>query len=80
MIVWGYALWWRRRALVQITLWQALAAASWPARLAVLLLAAALGWGLPVLGVSLLLFLALDALLMRRPSSQRSLIAARAPR
>lgn len=80
MIVWGYALWWRRRALVQITLWQALAAASWPARLAVLLVAVALGWGLPVLGVSLLLFLALDALLMRRPSSQRSLIAARAPR
>ncbi|MEZ5645773.1 MAG: PepSY-associated TM helix domain-containing protein [Burkholderiaceae bacterium] len=68
MIAWGYTMWWRRRAQAQPTLWQALARASWPARLAMAAVAVALGWSLPVLGVSLLVFLVLDAEPVWRPA------------
>lgn len=68
MIVLGYLMWWRRRPapgslqpLLQA--WQRLGPA---ARAASLTLAATLGWCLPVLGASLLLFLLIDLLRWRR--------------
>ncbi|PSJ44538.1 hypothetical protein C7H85_14240 [Zobellella endophytica] len=68
MIVLGYLMWWRRRPaagslLPLLQSWQRLSPA---ARLASLLLAVALGWCLPVLGASLLLFLLIDLLRWRR--------------
>ncbi len=69
MIVWGYALWWRRRALArhEPTLWQALGQAPWLGRLVVLAVSVALGTALPLMGASLLVMLALDgALSLRR--------------
>lgn len=73
LVGWGYAMWWRRRALShrEPTLWQALGLAPWPARLAVLGLAVGLGLALPVLGVSLAVFLALDGVVSLRPSLRR---------
>lgn len=65
MIVLGYRMWWLRRPAAGAgaqTLTQAWAALGWPARIAVLAVAAALGWCLPVMGVSLLAFLVVDAL------------------
>ena len=68
MIVWGYTLWWRRRALTrrEPTLWQALEQAPWRGRLGVLVLGVALGTALPVMGASLLVMLALDGVLSLR--------------
>ncbi|WP_375056696.1 PepSY-associated TM helix domain-containing protein [Zobellella sp. DQSA1] len=68
MIVLGYLMWWRRRPtpgslLPLLHAWQRLGPAS---RLASLVLAATLGWCLPVLGASLLLFLLVDLLRWRR--------------
>ncbi|MDH0738135.1 PepSY-associated TM helix domain-containing protein [Achromobacter spanius] len=65
MIVLGYRMWWLRRPAAGAgaqTLTQAWTALGWPARIAVLAVAAALGWCLPVMGVSLLAFLVVDAL------------------
>ncbi len=65
MIVLGYRMWWLRRPAAGVgaqTLTQAWAALGWPARIAVLAVAAALGWCLPVMGVSLLAFLVVDVL------------------
>lgn len=65
MIVLGYRMWWLRRPAAGAgaqTLTQAWAALGWPARIAVLAVAAALGWCLPVMGVSLLAFLVVDVL------------------
>lgn len=68
LIGWGYAMWWRRRAIArhEPTLWQALGSAPWHARLAVLGVAAGLGLALPVLGVSLVVFFALDGVISLR--------------
>ncbi|WP_332608194.1 PepSY-associated TM helix domain-containing protein [Achromobacter sp. ESBL13] len=65
MIVLGYRMWWLRRPAAGAhgqTLTQAWAALGWPARLGALAVAAVLGWCLPVMGVSLLVFLVIDAL------------------
>lgn len=65
MIVLGYRMWWLRRPAAGAgaqTLTQAWTALGWPARIAVLAVAAALGWCLPVMGVSLLAFLVVDVL------------------
>lgn len=74
MIILGYRMWWLRRpvSVAGQTLTQAWAGLSWPGRIAVLALAAALGWCLPVMGVSLLAFLVVDVLrsaLRRQPPS-----------
>ncbi|MFC0267856.1 PepSY-associated TM helix domain-containing protein [Kushneria aurantia] len=67
MLVMGYVMWWRRRptrtsaALTPLTLWQALARAPLAARLGVIVIAALIGWALPVLGGSLILLMAIDA-------------------
>ncbi|MBL1376180.1 PepSY-associated TM helix domain-containing protein [Zobellella iuensis] len=68
MIVLGYLAWWRRRPAAGslqplLQAWQRLGPAT---RAASLALAAALGWCLPVLGASLLLFLLVDLLRWRR--------------
>ena len=63
MIVLGYRMWWLRRPAAGAgaqTVTQAWAALGWPARIAALAVAAALGWCLPVMGVSLLAFLLVD--------------------
>ncbi|WP_165855924.1 PepSY-associated TM helix domain-containing protein [Marinobacter sp. JSM 1782161] len=73
MILWGYRMWWVRRPLPGnhraaqarrlTTHWLR---APLPARLLILAVTVALGWVLPVMGVSLALFLVLDALIMTR--------------
>lgn len=65
MTVLGYWMWWRRRPAPGAT--QALLCQSWArlglrARTLSLLLALALGWSLPVMGASLLLFVLIDVL------------------
>lgn len=77
MIVWGYRMWWTRRPLPRIssaakatrltTHWLR---APLPARLAILAVTVALGWALPVMGISLAAFLILDVILMSRYSSK----------
>ncbi|KQC37995.1 peptidase [Frankia sp. ACN1ag] len=69
VIVWGYRMWWQRRptrtdraGIVGL----APAPGAWrrlprPALVAVILVTAAVGWALPVLGVTLAAFLVLDA-------------------
>lgn len=71
LIVLGYRLWWLRRPAAPAqhpaqTLCAAWAALTLPLRLVVLLLAIALGAALPVMGASLLLFVAIDLLRWRR--------------
>ncbi|MBK4214552.1 PepSY domain-containing protein [Paracoccus caeni] len=61
VIAYGYRMWWARRPVVGsrplIESWRGM---SVPHRLLWLVLAAGFGWALPVLGVSLLAFLAID--------------------
>lgn len=66
MTLLGYAIWWRRRpthrhGVAPVTLWRALWRAPLAARLAVVAIAALIGWALPVLGVSLVLLMGIDA-------------------
>lgn len=66
MTLLGYAIWWRRRpthrhGVAPLTLWRALWRAPLAARLALIALAALIGWALPVLGVSLVLLMGIDA-------------------
>jgi len=64
MIVLGYRMWWLRRPAAGATaqtLTQAWAGLSWPGRITAVVLAVALGWSLPVMGVSLLAFVVVDA-------------------
>lgn len=70
MIVWGYAMWWRRQSSTaaasraHVGLLSLLRKAP-PTALAVILLAAGLiGWFLPVMGCSLVFFLLLDGILL----------------
>lgn len=71
LIVWGYRMWWVRRPLPRAasTASATRLTTHWlrapvPARLAIVAIAAALGWALPVMGVSLAAFLILDVLLV----------------
>jgi len=66
MVIWGYLMWWQRRPVRATTSagpWRTLRRLSLPAQLVIASGALVLGLALPVLGASLLLFLALDALL-----------------
>lgn len=65
MIVLGYRMWWLRRPAISASSPVQTLSAAWlalpmPWRIAVLLVSAALGWCLPVMGVSLLMFIAAD--------------------
>lgn len=65
MIVLGYRMWWLRRPAAGApgqTLTHAWRALSWPGRVSVAVIALALGWSLPVMGVSLAVFLVIDVL------------------
>ena len=71
MILWGYRMWWLRRPAAPAqhpaqTLSAAWAGLPWLPRLAVVLVAAGLALALPVMGVSLLLFLSVDVWRWRR--------------
>ncbi|MFC3168311.1 PepSY-associated TM helix domain-containing protein [Paracoccus fontiphilus] len=66
MIVYGYRMWWARRPVAGEPLWQSWRRLSPGQRVLWAALAAGLGWSLPVLGVSLAFFLAVDLLRMRR--------------
>ncbi|MCZ0960101.1 PepSY-associated TM helix domain-containing protein [Paracoccus benzoatiresistens] len=61
-IVYGYRMWWTRRPKPAEPLWASWRRLSPGQQLAWAALAAALGWALPVLGVSLAFFLAVDLL------------------
>jgi uncharacterized iron-regulated membrane protein len=77
MVVWGYRMWWLRRPALG-GLARAPGSATRPGRAAVLVVAvAALGAGvfLPVLGVSLLAFLLVDAAVLRRGPTEPALSA-----
>ncbi|WP_103173072.1 PepSY domain-containing protein [Paracoccus sp. SY] len=65
MIVYGYRMWWARRPATGEPLWSSWRRLSAVQRLVWAVLALALGWALPVLGVSLAFFLAVDLLRMR---------------
>jgi len=59
----GYRIWWRQRPApgsLPRTLVQAWLRLGWPGRAAAVLVAAALGWALPLAGVSLALFVLVD--------------------
>lgn len=65
MIVLGYRMWWLRRPAAGAagqTLTHAWRDLSWPGRIAALGIALAVGWCLPVMGVSLAAFLIVDVL------------------
>ncbi|WP_367352200.1 PepSY-associated TM helix domain-containing protein [Achromobacter animicus] len=65
MIVLGYRMWWLRRPTAGATgqtLTHAWRELSWPGRIGVAAIAPALGWSLPVMGVSLAVFLVIDVL------------------
>lgn len=70
VIVLGYRMWWQRRP-TRTEAWGvgrpyprgSFLALSWPLRTAVALSCVAVGWAMPVLGVSLLAFLLIDALI-----------------
>lgn len=68
MVVLGYMMWWKRRPAPGAPL-QTVAAAwmrlSWTARLLCVVVAVALGWSLPAMGVSLLAFLLVDTVRWR---------------
>lgn len=67
-ILYGYRIWWQRRPAPGApprSLVQAWLRLSLPAKGGVALLALALGWALPLMGLSLLLFLAVDLLRWR---------------
>ncbi|EHK65597.1 integral membrane protein [Achromobacter arsenitoxydans SY8] len=69
MTVLGYRMWWLRRPAAGAsgqTLTHAWRDLSWPGRIAALAVAVALGWCLPVMGASLLAFMAVDVLRWRR--------------
>ncbi|MFC3628683.1 PepSY-associated TM helix domain-containing protein [Paracoccus angustae] len=65
MIVYGYRMWWSRRPAGGEPLWATWRRLTPGQRLFWAALAAGFGWGLPVLGISLAFFLAVDLLRMR---------------
>jgi uncharacterized iron-regulated membrane protein len=62
MIVCGYRMWWTRRPVAGEPLWKSWRRLSAGQRVLWAVLAVAVGWALPVLGVSLALFVARDLL------------------
>nr|WP_235913744.1 PepSY domain-containing protein [Pseudoroseomonas coralli] len=67
-VVYGYRIWWQNRpapGALPRTLVQSWLRLSVPLRIVVALVAAGLGWALPVAGVSLAAFLAVDILRWR---------------
>lgn len=74
MVIIGYMMWWRRRPALtrQPTLFVAWGELSIGWRCAISILAILIGVSLPVLGVSLILLVALDAVLTLRASSERA--------
>ncbi|HEY5795848.1 MAG TPA: PepSY-associated TM helix domain-containing protein [Bosea sp. (in: a-proteobacteria)] len=63
MTLLGYRIWWRQRppaGALPRTVLQAWLRLGWPTRAAALVVAAALGWALPLVGASLALFLLVD--------------------
>ncbi|MFD4836531.1 PepSY-associated TM helix domain-containing protein [Achromobacter sp. NPDC058515] len=77
MVILGYRMWWLRRPAAGAspqTLTQAWRDLSWPARMAAAGVAVALGWCLPAMGASLLVFVAVDVLRwrLRRPAASRN--------
>ncbi|NRB57788.1 MAG: PepSY domain-containing protein [Salinicola sp.] len=74
LICWGYAMWWRRRTAASRepqTLTAIFRLMDRRSRLVVLLVAAAFGYALPVMGASLLLFVAVDYLRWRAGARQQ---------
>ncbi|WP_106420278.1 PepSY-associated TM helix domain-containing protein [Salinicola tamaricis] len=76
LIFWGYRMWWQRRPAsgtraAPQTLSTLFAQLSWGPRLGVLLVALALGLALPVMGASLVLFVAIDWLRWRVSNAMR---------
>ncbi|WP_251976387.1 PepSY-associated TM helix domain-containing protein [Salinicola avicenniae] len=73
LVCWGYAMWWRRRPAgptASRTLFEIYRQLGWRLRLGIGLVALAFGIALPVMGISLLAFLAIDAVRWhRRPAS-----------
>jgi uncharacterized iron-regulated membrane protein len=70
MVVWGYLMWWQRRPrnapqrrMGVLPPRGALRSAPWWATSTLVLLTAAIGWFLPLLGISLLAFVVVDLLL-----------------
>lgn len=79
LICWGYLMWWRRRPAAPArstfqpqTLTSIYRSLSWRSRLILLVVAVALGSALPVMGASLVLFVAIDWLRWRVGSSTRA--------
>ncbi|QVQ28324.1 PepSY-associated TM helix domain-containing protein [Achromobacter deleyi] len=75
MIILGYRMWWLRRPAAGAapqTLTHAWRELSWPGRILAAGAALALGWCLPVMGASLLVFVAVDVLRWRLGSPARS--------
>nr|WP_300312883.1 PepSY domain-containing protein [Halomonas sp.] len=60
MVVWGYAMWWRRRPSVSQPLWHTLGRLPVSALLLTGIISLGLGYAMPVMGVSLLIFLLID--------------------
>lgn len=61
--VYGYMIWWSRRpAAASQTLYESFRLMSGPAQIAVVVVAALFGWAMPVMGLSLLAFCAIDIL------------------
>lgn len=82
MIVYGYRIWWTRRpapGAVPRTLIRAWCYLSLPAKVGVILVAAALGWALPVMGASLMAFLAVDIVRWRLSSRKGASGGVKAP-
>jgi uncharacterized iron-regulated membrane protein len=75
MVVLGYAMWWRRRpapgspVLTVTQAWGRLPATQ---RAIAILLAAVLGWSLPLMGISLLAFLVIDVVRWRIAARSRA--------
>jgi len=75
MVVWGYAMWWKRRptrGFAAPAPAGALARAPWWGTAAVLAAAVLLGLFFPLLGVSLVVFIVIDGLLTLRPGKSRA--------
>ena len=78
MVVWGYAMWWQRRPksnpdhrMGVLPPRGALREAPWWAKAIVVLSAVGIGWFLPLLGASLIVFILVDAFLGWRARNRR---------
>ncbi|CAM3795255.1 hypothetical protein VA7868_03090 [Vibrio aerogenes CECT 7868] len=75
MVIWGYRMWWQRRpqpgspAQTLMHAWIVLTA---PQRWIIIIIAALLGFAMPVMGISLLIFVVFDAIRWRRSQTLQS--------